>query len=116
MSKKVGDMCSPKPQNMLKGQRNAADKNAHSHTSQTKMTELSEKQSQQYPRAHPGPSVYLKKPGRGSVKTLPNSIKNKLRPKGRDYIFNVKQDQIRGETIKGEDCFEAVVKSEDYRK
>lgn len=78
------------------------------------MTELSEKQSQQCPRAHPGPSVYLKKPGRGSVKTLPSSIKNKLRPKGRDLMLN--KIKSGGKTIKGEDCFKAVVKSEDYRK
>lgn len=73
--------------------RNAHDKNAHDYTSQTKMTKFSEKQSQQSPQAHARPSVYLKKPGRGSVKSLPNNIKNKLRPKSRDCIFNVKQEQ-----------------------
>lgn len=75
MSNKVGNICSPKPQNMLKGMRNAHDKNAHDCTSQTKMTKFSEKQSQQSPQAHARPSVYLKKPGRGSVKSLPNNIK-----------------------------------------
>lgn len=117
MSKKVGNICSFKPQNVLKGQRNAPDKNAHGHTSQTKMTEFSEKQSQQCPQAYPGPSEYLKKTGRGLVKTLPKNIKRNLRPKGRDCLFNVKQDQIwRGGKFRGEDCFKAVVKSEDYRK
>lgn len=49
-SKKVGHVCSPKPQNVLKGQRNAADTSAHSRTFQTKVTAFAEKQSQQCPQ------------------------------------------------------------------
>lgn len=77
--KQVGAICNLKPKNGLKNKQiNAVDKDAYNCVSQTKLKEVSEKESQQGPLEHPQPQVCLQKPDHELTEESPEKNRKKV--------------------------------------